>query len=410
MILLSLYPSFARIEAAMNFDCQTPLLSKSSELVLKPSEQFIGYLGRLLETQVIGNPEIEKVVSEIERIGGISNPISEEAAALDYDQYIHRAGFQKLIDAGGIDQELLKTWLLRTLENRGVAKIEREETRIETEELHRKMIFHRIEPGEFFMGEGEDKFKVRITKPFEMMSTPVTQKMWALVMKNNPAFFGTGPNGLSLEIDGKPIQMQPDNPIERVTWYDVQRFIIKLNELSRRGDKSITKLIPDHKIGHVYRLPTEAEWEFVVRDRGTANGVYFFGDNPEDLLEHAWLWENSERRTQPVAGKKPLVIDGNDFFDLYGNVFEWTSDYYGTYRKRGVRELLQLVNGWLSWKLERPVLDPTGPKEGSSYVVRGGGWTESPARLKASFRYGEDPRAKGMDIGFRLVREVSPWK
>ena len=69
-----------------------------------------------------------------------------------------------------------------------------------------------------------------------------------------------------------------------------------------------------------FRLPTEAEQEYILRAAGTANGIYYFGDNEAELKDHAWYDKNSDRQNPPVAQLKPLVIDGKEFYDLLGNV------------------------------------------------------------------------------------------
>ena len=96
------------------------------------------------------------------------------------------------------------------------------------------------------------------------------------------------------------------HPVESVSWHDVQEFINRLNTLAG---------------GDYYRLPTEAEWEYVAK--GNTESSWFFGDNPLDLGTYAYRDDNPYPRAR--GGKLP-----NSFglHDLYGNVYEWVEDWY----------------------------------------------------------------------------------
>jgi formylglycine-generating enzyme required for sulfatase activity len=130
------------------------------------------------------------------------------------------------------------------------------------------------------------------------------------------------------------------------------------------------------KTGKAYRLPTEAEWEYLAR-AGTTT-AYFFGDDPAGLDEYAWHKGNSPDEDHPrgtthkVGTKKPNPFG---LHDVYGNVWEWTLDQYDpkAYERRAVNPLNL-----------RPVDVPTDRKW--SHVVRGGSWADKPDRLRSAAR------------------------
>lgn len=141
-----------------------------------------------------------------------------------------------------------------------------------------------IPAGSFLMGADKSReeeatreempqHKVTISKAFYMGKYEVTQEQWIAIMGKNPSRFEN-----------------PKNPVESVSWPDVQEFIDRLN--AREG-------------GNHYRLPTEAEWEYAVRAGTTTR--YFFGDNKEQLDQYGWYAKNSGNRTLPgynLSGKK----------------------------------------------------------------------------------------------------------
>ena len=77
-----------------------------------------------------------------------------------------------------------------------------------------------------------------------------------------------------------------------------------------------------------YRLPTEAEQEYLLRAGGKSSGEYHFGDKQEDLQHYAWYDKNSGGTTHPVGELTPLVLEGQEFYDVHGNVWEWGMDSY----------------------------------------------------------------------------------
>ena len=190
-----------------------------------------------------------------------------------------------------------------------------------------------IPAGEFQMGDpadeedrdvGEHQHAVRVTKPFYLGRTEVTQDQWRAVMETRPWS------------DKVSVKEGPDYAASYVSW-DAAREFCEL--LSKREGKT-------------YRLPTEAEWEYSCR--GGTTTAYHFGDNASRLGEYAWFDENAydvdEQYAHRVGQKK-----ANPFglHDMHGNVYEWCSDWYGNYPSGSVT-------------------DPTGPSTASYRVFRGG--------------------------------------
>jgi formylglycine-generating enzyme required for sulfatase activity/Leucine-rich repeat (LRR) protein len=220
-----------------------------------------------------------------------------------------------------------------------------------------------IPAGEFMMGSPESdgiaasnakpQHRVRITKAFYLGKYEVTQEQWEALMGSNRSCF-----------------KGPKNPVERVKWDDCQEFVRKLNE--KAGDT-----------GGLFRLPTEAEWEYACRAGSTT--PWYFGDDESSLAEYAWYDSNSVETTRPVGQKKPNAWG---LYDMHGNVWEWCADWYN-------REYYK----------ESPMEDPTGPASGESRVNRGGGWRDGNGAkyCRAAFRGTTAPGYWGDDLGFRVA-------
>jgi len=248
-----------------------------------------------------------------------------------------------------------------------------------------------IKPGTFMMGspadepgrfDREKRHKVTLTAGFYLQTTPVTQRQWQAVMGKNPSrFTGCGPNG----------------PVENVNWMDARSFIHKLNEMEG------TKL---------YRLPTEAEWEYACR-AGTTTTIYtgpleILGErNAPALHPIAWYGGNSgvdydggekssgwrEKQfeykragTHPVGLKRPNAWG---LYDMLGNVNEWCEDWGGEYP-------------------DGPVVNPTGPTKnrGDGRVFRGGSWYYAARGCRAAYRKYYRRDIPGGHVGLRLARSL----
>ena len=221
------------------------------------------------------------------------------------------------------------------------------------------MEFKLIPAGKFIMGEGDQAHEVTLTKPFKMGVHEVTQSQYEQVMGVNPSKF-KGAN----------------NPVEMVSWEDAVEFCRRLSELPA-----------EKAAGHVYRLPTEAEWEYACRAGTTTK--YSFGDDESDLGDHAWFLENflenSGTNTHPVGRKGPNAWG---LYGMHGNVLEWCQDWYGDYPSGSVT-------------------DPSGATSGSYRVLRGGGWHDTAGFCRSAYRRRFLPSIRNYYFGFRVCLSPS---
>ena len=214
----------------------------------------------------------------------------------------------------------------------------------------------RVEAGTFTMGataemkdpydEEKPTHRVTLTDDYYIGKYEVTQALWQAVMDNDPSYF------------------KGDNlPVEWVSWDDCQEFISKLNRIT----------------GKTFRLPTEAEWEYAARGGNKSRGYQYSGSN--NLLDVAWFMDNSGSKTHAVGTKQANELG---IYDMSGNVWEWCQDWYGEYNS------FSQVN-------------PTGANSGSYRVLRGGCWNGIAWYCRSSFRDGDAPGSRLINLGLRLV-------
>jgi formylglycine-generating enzyme required for sulfatase activity len=225
-----------------------------------------------------------------------------------------------------------------------------------------------VPKGTFMMGspeseEGRDKndetqHEVTISKDYYLGVYEVTQAQYEKVMGKNPSHFQGAKVG----------NENADLPVEKISWDDAVEFCKKLSDLPE-----------EKKVGRVYRLPTEAEWEYACR--AGSKTAYSFDDEEGLLPEYGWFKRNSSDRTHTVGLLEPNAWG---LYDMHGNVREWCSDWYVEYSQGAVS-------------------DPTGPKEGSDRVHRGGGWNSGAADCRSAYRGGSTPGDRFYSLGFRLA-------
>ena len=250
--------------------------------------------------------------------------------------------------------------------------------------------FQEIPAGSFIMGspldekgrdEDEGQVKVTINKPFEIMTTEVTQAQYFLVTGKTPSYFSRQEDCKNWDWLRK---ICPLHPVESVSWHDVQDFIKKLNASAGiRGCEGV----PEDPKG-CYRLPTEAEWEWAVR-AGTET-AYFFGDDPSQLSVYAVYGGSIINGTHEVTTR---WHNPNKLHGIYGNVWEWVQDAYSEELPGGIDPL---------------VTDES--KNESNRVLRGGSWRyggEGAEKLfRSANRSGGYSYKEDISIGFRLVRTL----
>lgn len=191
---------------------------------------------------------------------------------------------------------------------------------------------------------------------YSIGKTEVTQALWQAVM-------GKSVSQIASENGWNTPGVGSNYPMYYISYEDCQTFIRKLNALT----------------GKNFRLPTEAEWEFAARGGNNSRGYKYSGSNT--LSNVAWYEYNSSHKTHPVATKVPNELG---IYDMTGNVWEWCSDWYGSYSSSSQ-------------------YNPTGPNSGSRRVYRGGGLSSDARSCRVSYRFYNYPTLRFSSLGLRLA-------
>jgi formylglycine-generating enzyme required for sulfatase activity len=376
------------------------ILESSCVLPLSPSDRLIAIIKELYDAQVL-------TVDDLKAMRRSSNPLAHRRNSQSVLLAPTVAFVVTELQSGNpILQERFDGFI------RSVEKQSSDQTGIRdvTKASYVQTTFNNIRGGRFLMGYNPSKatpdnsdrrqedlnraHEVEISN-FRMADTPVTQWQYAMVMKSNPSRFKNGPASVFVTINGSPIQMRPNNPVESVLRTEENEFLRRLNEWSAKDDPRVYQVIANHRPFAHIRRPTEAEWEFVARNRGAWAGGSPDGVDRKNIYKYAWLGKNSSESTHPVGELQPLVIDGDKlFYDLFGNVFERVEDNYKDNYGLSDDQLLQLTK------------NPLVLFDRDAYtVMRGGSFNQSGFSL-LSFRLSDDPpNSRHWDVGFRLAED-----
>jgi formylglycine-generating enzyme required for sulfatase activity len=243
----------------------------------------------------------------------------------------------------------------------------------------------RIPAGDFMMGaNGDDsdakdeekpRHKVIISKEFWLGVTEVTQKQFKKVMGYNPSFFSK--DGKKRDADTKYVGLPgegkdkvkgldtDDFPVENVSWDEAVEFCEKLSKMEKKD-------------GRLYRLPTEAEWEYACR--GGARSYKKFNVGDELTKDDANFYFSLDRTCRADFGKK----NGFELYGMHGNVCEWCADTRREYEGKAVT-------------------DPRGPEKEGSRVVRGGCWFQHPMFCRSAYRPSILTASRSSYFGFRVA-------
>jgi formylglycine-generating enzyme required for sulfatase activity len=226
---------------------------------------------------------------------------------------------------------------------------------------------------------------VKISKPFYLGMYAVTQGEYEKLMGVNPSGY------CSVQVDVftfKPPMPENDvryrlenakkmagkdtsrHPVETVNWDEAMEFCRRLSALP--GERAARR---------VYRLPTEAEFEYACRAGTTTR--WYSGDDEVGLQECAWFNKNSARMSHPVGEKKPNAWG---LHDMHGNVYQWCWDWFSN-----------------DYYKQSPRCDPAGPPAGLSRVLRGGNVVSMPLSCRSAYRHASGQTSRSHVIGFRVA-------
>jgi formylglycine-generating enzyme required for sulfatase activity len=276
------------------------------------------------------------------------------------------------------------------------------------------MTFVRLPKGTFYMGWGGEKRGAKTTIPedFEIAVHDVTQSQWQAVMGENPSYFSRFGGGRN-EVKTLSEEELKLFPVEGVSWDDAQEFIRRLNERERGR-------------GYVYRLPTDAEWEYACRGGTTSEeecSFHFYFDKPtNDLSSEQANFDGSRPFGKAPKGKwlertsRVGAYPSNKLglCDMHGNVWQWSGNDYdateGTVLAARMVALLavRFGQGSLLAASELSLNGPVNSPGAWDRAIRGGCWNSDGTSCQAGSVLMKISGRRDYDIGFRLARVPVP--
>ena len=205
--------------------------------------------------------------------------------------------------------------------------------------------------------------EVTLSRPFHAGIYEVTQGQFVDIM------------GFNLSTN-----LGPNRPVDMVSWPEAIEFCKRLSDLP--SEKSA---------GRIYRLPTEAEWEYICRA-----GTQFMYSFPDDdkLEQYAWFQENSSGHAHNVGQKKPNPWG---LYDMHGNVSEWCMDWHAAYPTQSLVDPFGLSGSAV------PFPKPGSPKPRYIRVVRGGSWAKGKEEAGSGTRSWGGSSHRHKSFGFRVL-------
>lgn len=247
-----------------------------------------------------------------------------------------------------------------------------------------------IAPGSFIMGSpktelgrsrDEDQVKAEITEPFYLCDTEVTQGQWLKLMETTMVDLVSsrkGAIGRGANLVSDASAEGPDQPMVFVNWIDAMAYCEKLTDTERKAGT-----LPE---GHVYRLPTEAQWEYACRagtdsvfshgDTLTSEQANFYGVKPYGV-------EGAGEYREKTTKVKTFKPNPWGLHDMHGNVYEWCFDWYAEKAPGGK--------------------DPNVSEKSDGRNIRGGTWNRGASSCRSAYRYSSIPDRRTYNIGFRVA-------
>ena len=202
-------------------------LENNSELTV--TAKLISYLGSLYEQNIIGVEELTLLVKNIEQTAQLINIV-----ALPEVKSSHRVHYEMMGDylaQQDLDIKAIHQWAQDLLKSKNRAASERKHVDQDTRIAKTPMQFRPVKAGSFKLTEFGSSYPVTLTHNISVMDTPVTQWMWVAETNENPSRYVDGPEATTIEMGGKKLKLQYNNPVENITWYSAVAFA---NHMSRK--------------------------------------------------------------------------------------------------------------------------------------------------------------------------------